>query len=172
MLLCFCDHWRGISLVPAADCGCCLHIESASGNELLAAFCLQELVLDVEYLLAVLSPKTEHELPHDDWCGLRAALQCMERRDVRAVLVDQRISMGCRVSCLDGRNGDTIVSGSYDGVVRIWSGAAFDNSRCATWALPRRTSCAYCSTTHTHQMCAQGRRPLAASRHTADELQR
>ena len=31
--------------------------------------CLQELVLDVEYLLAVLSPKTEHELPHDDWCG-------------------------------------------------------------------------------------------------------
>ncbi len=28
-----------------------------------------------------------------------------------------------RVSCLDGRNGDTIVSGSYDGVVRIWSGA-------------------------------------------------
>jgi hypothetical protein len=29
----------------------------------------QELVLDVEYFLAVLPPKTEQELPHDDWCG-------------------------------------------------------------------------------------------------------
>ena len=31
----------------------------------------------MEYMLAVLSPKTERELPHDDWCGRRAASQCV-----------------------------------------------------------------------------------------------
>lgn len=31
--------------------------------------CLQELVLDVEYTMAVLPPKLKNELPHDDWCA-------------------------------------------------------------------------------------------------------
>lgn len=52
-----------------------------------------ELVLDVEYTTAVLPPKLGPDLPHDDW--------------VSAV----------------GSGRDTILSGSYDGVVRIWTGA-------------------------------------------------
>ena len=36
----------------------------------------QELALDVEYFLAVLPPKTEQELLHDDWCGHPTAHIC------------------------------------------------------------------------------------------------
>ena len=34
---------------------------------------MQEVELDIEYFLAVLPPKTEQELPHDDWCGRSSA---------------------------------------------------------------------------------------------------
>ncbi|KAK9821782.1 hypothetical protein WJX81_002702 [Elliptochloris bilobata] len=61
---------------------------------LLANSVSAEAVLEVEYFLAVVPPDAQQTLPHDDW-----------------------------VSAVDGSRADALVSGSYDGMLRIWTGA-------------------------------------------------
>lgn len=102
----------------------------------------------MEYTTAVLPPKSGPDLPHDDWCALPspAEFSCrlcpkhaasMLQADIQpwhdagsrecsvttAALRPCILALHqCRVSAVDGRQ-DTILSGSYDGIVRIWTGA-------------------------------------------------
>jgi ribosome biogenesis protein YTM1 len=61
---------------------------------------MQEAVLDVEYVPAVVPPKQRHSAPHDDW--------------VSAV-------QGMGSSSSEGSQ--TAVTGSYDGCLRVWDSA-------------------------------------------------
>uniref|UniRef100_A0A7S0RLG1 Ribosome biogenesis protein WDR12 homolog n=1 Tax=Chlamydomonas leiostraca TaxID=1034604 RepID=A0A7S0RLG1_9CHLO len=63
-----------------------------------------EALLEVEYVPAVVPPKQQHTAPHDDW-----------------------------VSTVDGSWGGQVVSGSYDGCIRVWEVSGAEASCSATW---------------------------------------
>ena len=70
--------------------------------------CLQEAVLEVEYVPAVLPPTPKEEHPHDDWVSAVAGLPAAPSSSSK--------------SSKDG-GGSQMASGGYDGIVRLWSGS-------------------------------------------------
>ncbi len=168
LLTLLCGHRPCVSsLRPAAHKCASFRTRGAGSSDWCALW--QELVLDVEYMLAVLSPKTEQELPHDDWCGL-LSLERHELDATRTAPVAEQLR--CAAGSAAWMVGTATASCQVHTTASCASGQVLsplppthDVPRGLCYAVP----CVLTATAPSgNRMSVQGRRPLAGSRRTAD----